>query len=205
MSPACKEDVKPERASVLFIDNFDSFVFNLVDEFARRRCNVEVWRNDISADRALEIAASFAGPKLVVLSPGPGTPAAAGCCVELVRKAPAELPIFGVCLGHQSIVEAFGGEVVRADEIVHGKASGIKHDGRGIFQGLPTPMTVGRYHSLAAGAVPEELEVNAGLGDIVMGVRHVSRPLMGVQFHPESILTPLGGRLIDNVLRMAGT
>ncbi|MCP4677162.1 MAG: aminodeoxychorismate/anthranilate synthase component II [Deltaproteobacteria bacterium] len=194
--------MRHERASVLFIDNFDSFVFNLVDEFARRECNVEVWRNDISADQALEIAAGIAKPKLVVLSPGPGTPAAAGCCAELIRKAPEDLAIFGVCLGHQSIIEAFGGEVVRAGEIVHGKASGIDHDGRGIFEGLPTPMTVGRYHSLAAGAVPEALEITARLGDIVMGVRHVSRPLMGVQFHPESILTPLGGRLIDNVLRM---
>jgi anthranilate synthase component 2 len=191
------------RANVLFIDNFDSFVFNLVDEFARRGAAVEVWRNDTPADRALELIARMPKPKLLVLSPGPGTPASAGSCLELVRRAPNGLPILGVCLGHQSIVEALGGAVVRADRIVHGKASAIEHDGEGLFEGLPSPMAAGRYHSLVAGDVPEELEVSASSGEIVMAVRHRTRPVHGVQFHPESILTPLGGRLVENALEIA--
>ncbi|MCP4605729.1 MAG: aminodeoxychorismate/anthranilate synthase component II [Proteobacteria bacterium] len=192
-----------ERPNVLFIDNFDSFVFNLVDEFARRDCRVEVWRNNISADQALEIAVDLPAPRLIVLSPGPGTPAGAGCCVDLVRKAPFHMPIFGVCLGYQAIAEAFGGEVTRAGEVVHGKASTIVHNKCGLFEGLSSPMTVGRYHSLMAGTVPKELEVTARFEDMVMGLKHTERPIEGVQFHPESILTPLGGKLIDNLLRLA--
>jgi anthranilate synthase component 2 len=189
-------------ASVLFIDNFDSFVFNLVDEFAKRGCSVEVWRNDISSKRALEIALKLSPPRLVVISPGPGRPASAGCSLDLIRCAPSDLAIFGVCLGHQAIVEAFGGTTERAGRIVHGKASKIFHDRQGIFKGLPSPMSVGRYHSLKAGSIPDEIEITARLGDIVMAIRHRKRPVVGVQFHPESILTPLGGGLIDNVLNL---
>jgi len=133
---------------ILVVDNYDSFVFNLVDEFARRGCAVEVWRNDLSADRALQLASALPAPRLVVLSPGPGTPADAGCCTELVRQAPATLPIFGVCLGHQAIIEALGGSVGQSPEIVHGRPFPLTHHGRGLFAGLPSPFAAGRYHSL---------------------------------------------------------
>jgi anthranilate synthase/aminodeoxychorismate synthase-like glutamine amidotransferase len=191
------------RTSVLFIDNYDSFVFNLVDEFARRDCQVQVWRNDLPAPRALALAAELPAPRLVVLSPGPGRPADAGCCVELVRRAPDSLPILGVCLGHQAIVEALGGAVDRAPQIVHGKPAPIEHDGGELFAGLPSPLIAGRYHSLVGSRIPAELAVTARCGDLPMAIAHRHRPVHGVQFHPESILTPRGGELIDNALRLS--
>jgi anthranilate synthase/aminodeoxychorismate synthase-like glutamine amidotransferase len=190
--------------SVLFIDNFDSFVFNLVDEFERYGCAVDVWRNDIPVDTALSLAAAMSAPRLVVLSPGPGTPASAGNNMGIVEAAPADLPVFGVCLGYQSMVEALGGTVGGAPEIVHGKPSPIVHDGTGIFEGLPSPMTAGRYHSLMGTVIPEAFRVTARFGDIVMGIEHRERKVAGVQFHPESILTPYGGLMIKNVIRWAG-
>jgi anthranilate synthase/aminodeoxychorismate synthase-like glutamine amidotransferase len=185
---------------VLFIDNFDSFVFNLVDEFRKRKCRVRVWRNDLGTDRMLALIDGLRRPGLVVLSPGPGTPARSGGCIELLRRMPKGCPVFGVCLGMQLIVEACGGEVGRASHIVHGKSTPLIHDGRGIFDRLPNPMPVGRYHSLAGLVIPGELEVTARSEDVVMAVRHQARPLIGVQFHPESILTPCGGELIENVI-----
>jgi len=190
--------------SVLFIDNFDSFVFNLVDEFERYGCAVDVWRNDIPVDKALALASAMPAPRLVVLSPGPGTPASAGNNLEIIKSAPADLPVFGVCLGYQAMVEALGGTVGRAPEIVHGKPSLIAHDATGIFQGLPSPMTAGRYHSLMGAVIPEAFRVTARFGDIVMGIEHRERKVAGVQFHPESILTPYGGLMIKNVIRWAG-
>jgi len=192
-----------EKVHILFIDNFDSFVFNLVDEFAARGSDVTVWRNDVPASDALGAALKMPAPRLVVLSPGPGLPSEAGCCVDLVRAAPSDLPLFGVCLGHQAIAEAFGGHVVRAPEIVHGKVSQINHCHEGIFAGLDSPLAVGRYHSLAVEHLPVELEVRAWFGELIMGLEHKDRPIVGVQFHPESILTPHGGRLIDNVLSLS--
>lgn len=192
------------RLSMLFIDSFDSFVFNLVDEFERRGARVEVWRNDTPADKVLEIVERLERPRLVVLSPGPGRPEDAGCCLDLIRRAPDGLPLLGVCLGHQAIVEACGGEVGGAARIVHGKASDVDHCGDGIFEGLPAPLTVGRYHSLVGTRIPDVLRVTASLDGEVMAVEHVERPLWGVQFHPESILTPSGGLLIDNVIRLSG-
>lgn len=190
---------------VLFIDNFDSFTFNLVDELRKRGCQVQVWRNDLPAPDALAKAQALPGPRLIVLSPGPGTPAQAGCCVELVRlAAAADLPLLGICLGHQALVEALGGVVGAAPTIVHGKASPVTHDGEGIFAGLPSPLTVGRYHSLAATTVPDALVVRATTGDVVMAVEHRKKRLAGLQFHPESILTPLGGQLLENVIAWAG-
>ncbi|HEY3998233.1 MAG TPA: aminodeoxychorismate/anthranilate synthase component II [Candidatus Xenobia bacterium] len=183
---------------VLFIDNFDSFTFNLVDEFQKRGCEVDVWRNDVSVRQALEMARD-----LVVLSPGPGAPAEAGCCIELIRQGVGKVPMFGVCLGHQAMVEALGGVVGSAGCIVHGKASPVVHDGQGVFAGLPSPMPVARYHSLAASSVPDVLKVTARTGDTVMAVEHRTEKLLGVQFHPESILTPQGGRFLDNVLAWA--
>lgn len=188
------------RANILVIDNFDSFSFNLVDEFASRDCGVDVWRNDITAERALDLALALPAPRLLVLSPGPGSPTGAGCCVELVRRALGHIPIFGVCLGHQILVDALGGQVGRAEAIVHGKSSAIQHDGAGLFRGLPQPFPVGRYHSLAAQTLPDELRETAAFEDTVMAVEHVEVPAWGVQFHPESILTTHGPRLIDNLL-----
>ncbi len=185
---------------VLVIDNFDSFSFNLVDEFARRGAHVEVYRNDVGLERAAALACAS---DLVVLSPGPGGPAEAGCCVDLVRRCAPSVPIFGICLGHQIIVEAFGGRVGRHSQTVHGKASAIDHDATGLFADLPRPLTVGRYHSLVARDLPDELHTTARLGDVAMAVEHRAHKVAGVQFHPESILTPRGGRLIDNVLRWA--
>ena len=187
--------------NVLFIDNFDSFTFNLVDELRKRGCQVDVWRNDLSAEQALALAEAMPAPRMIVLSPGPGAPREAGCCVPLVRLAAGRVPLFGVCLGHQAMVESLGGEVGSAGTIVHGKTSPMVHDGTGVFAGLPSPMAVGRYHSLAALRLPSSLRTTARVGDVVMAVEHVSHKLVGVQFHPESILTPEGGRLLENVMR----
>ncbi|MCC6747784.1 MAG: aminodeoxychorismate/anthranilate synthase component II [Deltaproteobacteria bacterium] len=189
--------------SVLLIDNFDSFSYNLVEELRRRQAEVIVFRNDVPALRALEHLLAQPPPRLLVLSPGPGTPAEAGCCLELARLAEGRVPLFGVCLGHQALVEAFGGVVAFAGEVVHGKASLVEHSGRGLFSGLPSPLRVGRYHSLAATRVPPVLEVTARHGEIVMAVEHSHHPMAGVQFHPESILTPLGGPLMDRLVAWA--
>ena len=189
---------------VVLVDNFDSFTFNLVDEFARRGSTVEVWRNDATPNHLLERARSAPGPSLLVLSPGPGTPADAGCCIELIRLAAGQVPLFGVCLGHQAIIEAFGGVVESAGIILHGKSSPVEHAGSDLFEGLTSPFVVGRYHSLASHALPGELESLAWTGGIVMAVRHRRHPVLGIQFHPESVLTPEGGRIIENVLQWAG-
>ncbi|MBN2718455.1 MAG: aminodeoxychorismate/anthranilate synthase component II [Deltaproteobacteria bacterium] len=192
-----------EKLNVLFIDNFDSFVFNLVDEFEKRDCSVQVWRNDIGVKKALELYHSLGGPALIVLSPGPGSPMDAGCCVELVRTA-VDVPIFGVCLGQQSITEACGGKVVRAGEIVHGKSSMLQIDtGSEMLKGLPNPLSVGRYHSLICQVDEGAFHITARLGDMVMAIEHRERPLKGVQFHPESVLTPEGGIIIDNIMEWA--
>lgn len=187
---------------VLFIDNFDSFTYNLVDEFEKRGAEVLVYRNDLSLDE-LEAVVAREEPALLVISPGPATPARAGVCLEAVRALAGRLPIFGVCLGHQVMVEAFGGRVDRAPLPVHGKASPVEHEGTGLFAGLDSPMAVGRYHSLVGVELPDALAVTGRTGDIVMALRHRTLPLLGVQFHPESILTPTGGLLIENVMRWA--
>lgn len=186
--------------NVLFIDNFDSFSFNLVDDFRKLGCRVEVYRNDLTAPEAMGLALALAPPAMIVLSPGPGAPEQAGCCVDLVRLAEGRIPLFGVCLGHQAIIAALGGEVGYAGEVVHGKARPVTHDGQGIFAGLPQPLWAARYHSLAGVAIPGELCVTARCGDVVMAVAHRHQPLVGVQFHPESILTTRGGRLIERVI-----
>jgi anthranilate synthase/aminodeoxychorismate synthase-like glutamine amidotransferase len=188
---------------VVFIDNFDSFTWNLVDEFARRGAEVEVWRNSVPAPYALDRARG--SPRsLLVLSPGPGTPAESGCCIELVRlAADAGIALFGVCLGLQAMVEAYGGVVSSAGEVVHGKTSPVTHHGGPLFEAVPSPFPVGRYHSLAATVMPECLTAIAVTDRIVMAVAHRTAPQLGVQFHPESILTPDGGRIIENVMRWA--
>lgn len=189
--------------NILFIDNFDSFTFNFVDELRRRGGNVDVWRNTLAADDAFDMAIALPEPRMIVLSPGPGAPSSAGCCGDLVRIAAGRVPILGVCLGHQVIVEVFGGLVGPSGDVVHGKASRVEHAGEGIFRGLPSPFRAGRYHSLAALSVPDSLEVTAWSGALVMAVQHRDLPVAGVQFHPESILTPQGGLLLDAILEWA--
>jgi len=190
---------------VVFVDNFDSFTFNLVDEFAQRGCPVEVWRNSVTAERLLGRAVAAPGPALIVLSPGPGRPADAGCCIELVRLAAGRVPVFGVCLGQQAIVEAFGGEVGPAGELVHGRATSVRHRGGPLFAGIPSPFVAGRYHSLGSRRVAPPLVPLAETDTLVMAVAHATLPVAGVQFHPESILTPEGGTLIGNVIAWASS
>jgi para-aminobenzoate synthetase component 2 len=182
---------------ILLIDNYDSFTYNLAHLFGELGAEVEVRRNDaIDADEAERLA-----PSQLVISPGPGRPADAGATSEIVRRLAPRIPTLGVCLGHQAIVEVFGGEVGRAKTLVHGKASVISHDGLGLFRGLPEDFIAGRYHSLAATSVPEDLDVSARCADgEVMAVRHRELPVDGVQFHPESVLTPVGPDLARNFL-----
>jgi anthranilate synthase/aminodeoxychorismate synthase-like glutamine amidotransferase len=182
---------------VLVIDNYDSFTYNLVQYLGELGAEPEVIRNDkASVAELLERR-----PDRLVISPGPCTPADAGISVEASRAFPeAGVPTLGVCLGHQSMVEAFGGQTIRGEPI-HGKDAEIAHDGRGIFDGIETPLRAGRYHSLVADPeLPPELERSASLGDVVMGVRHRSLPAEGVQFHPESVLTPRGKDILRNFL-----
>jgi anthranilate synthase/aminodeoxychorismate synthase-like glutamine amidotransferase len=182
---------------ILLIDNYDSFTYNLVHLFQELGAEVVVRRNDeITADEAERLA-----PSHLVVSPGPGRPGESGATVEIVRRLAPTTPTLGVCLGHQAIVEAFGGEIGQARRLVHGKASAVSHDGRGIFAGLPPGFQAGRYHSLAATRVPDELEVSATTDDgEVMAVRHRTLAVDGVQFHPESVLTPDGPLLCRNFL-----
>jgi anthranilate synthase/aminodeoxychorismate synthase-like glutamine amidotransferase len=184
-------------SSVLVIDNYDSFTYNLVQYLGELGAEVGVVRNDkatVDELRGLK-------PDRLVVSPGPCTPKEAGISVDAIRAfAEAGTPVLGVCLGHQSLVEAFGGEVIRGDPI-HGKDAEVKHDGRTIYEGLSNPLVAGRYHSLIADPeLPEELELTSTYGDVVMGVRHRELPAEGVQFHPESVLTPHGKRLLANFL-----
>jgi anthranilate synthase/aminodeoxychorismate synthase-like glutamine amidotransferase len=182
---------------ILLVDNYDSFTYNLAHLFGRLGCEVAVRRNDaIDPDEAERLQ-----PSHLVVSPGPGRPGEAGASVPIVRRLAASVPTLGICLGHQVIVEAFGGEVGAAKRLVHGKASSVRHDGRGIFAGLPEEFEAGRYHSLAATAVPSGLEISARCAEgEVMGVRHRSFRVDGLQFHPESVLTPLGPALAKNFL-----
>ncbi|MEK6277857.1 MAG: aminodeoxychorismate/anthranilate synthase component II [Actinomycetota bacterium] len=181
----------------LVIDNYDSFTYNLVQYLGELGAEVEVVRNDrAEVGELLE-----RGADRLVVSPGPCTPREAGISVEAIAAfARHETPVLGVCLGHQSLVEAFGGRTVRGDPI-HGKDAEVEHDGRTIYQGLPSPLVAGRYHSLVADPeLPAELEQTASYGDVVMGVRHRELPAEGVQFHPESVLTPHGKQLLANFL-----
>lgn len=187
---------------ILLIDNYDSFTFNLVHRFGELGVECDVQRNDaLSVDDALA-----GGHQAIVISPGPCTPTEAGISVDLVQAAPPTLPILGVCLGHQAIAAACGGEIVGADEILHGKVDTIQHHGQGVFAELPNPLEATRYHSLVVNRddLPDCLEVVAETASgTIMGVAHRSRPVHGVQFHPESIATPCGHQLLDNFLRIA--
>jgi anthranilate synthase/aminodeoxychorismate synthase-like glutamine amidotransferase len=186
---------------ILLLDNYDSFTYNLAQYLGELGCNVEVHRNDkISVD---EIARRK--PERIVISPGPCTPQDAGICVELVQRLSGKFPILGVCLGHQAIGAAFGGRVIRAPKLFHGKTSKIHHDSKGVFRKLPDPFTATRYHSLIVErkSLPRELAITAETDDgIIMGVRHRRHKLEGVQFHPESVLTESGKQLLQNFLSL---
>ncbi|MBC8468515.1 MAG: aminodeoxychorismate/anthranilate synthase component II [Planctomycetes bacterium] len=187
---------------VLFIDNFDSFTYNLVDDFCKRNCLAKVYRADTALEKLKVLADEFA-PDLLVISPGPGTPDTAGVSLEAAGYFKDKLPIFGVCLGHQVIVQYFGGKIGHAPKPMHGKPSRITHNEKDVFAGVENPLQAGRYHSLVALQVPQCLERTAEYEGIVMGVRHKELPIFGVQFHPESILTPAGGKIIENILSIA--
>jgi para-aminobenzoate synthetase component 2 len=188
---------------LLLIDNYDSFTYNLVQAFLVLGAEVEVHRNDtLNIEDAERLA-----PTHLCISPGPGTPADAGVSMQMIRAFAGRIPVFGVCLGHQSIVEEFGGKVVRAGRLMHGKTSLIRHDGRGLFAGMPEPCEVGRYHSLIAApeSLPAHLEVTAQTAEgEIMGVRHKTLMVEGVQFHPESVLTVEGPKLMENFLAQTG-
>ena len=187
---------------ILVVDNYDSFTWNLVHYLAELGAETRVVRND-----ELSVAESWAlGPEAVLLSPGPCTPNEAGICLGLIESAPQDMPLFGVCLGHQAMGQAFGGDVIRAKSLMHGKTSPIEHEGRSVFAGLPSPFTATRYHSLAVKreTLPEALEVTAWTADgEIMGLAHRTRPIHGVQFHPESIATEHGHALLANFLDLA--
>ena len=184
---------------ILVIDNYDSFTFNLVQYLGELGAEMEVWRNDrITLDEIADKA-----PERIVISPGPCTPAEAGVSVSLIQRFSGQTPILGVCLGHQSIGEAFGGDVVRAPYLMHGKTSRIHHDGEGVFRGVPQDFTATRYHSLIVRkeTLPQPLAITAETDDgLIMGLRHREHPTFGVQFHPESILTGDGKKLLANFL-----
>jgi para-aminobenzoate synthetase component II len=190
---------RPRR--ILVVDNYDSFVFNLVQYLAQLGAQCTVVRNDAVE---LDAVSTYDG---VLLSPGPGTPEKAGVCVELVHRSEGRVPVLGVCLGHQAIAAAYGGVVERAPELLHGKTSEVEHDGVGVLAGLPSPFTATRYHSLAVrpDSVPDQLEVTARTaGGVIMALRHRDLPIEGVQFHPESVLTEGGHRLLANWLVACG-
>jgi anthranilate synthase/aminodeoxychorismate synthase-like glutamine amidotransferase len=185
---------------ILMIDNYDSFTFNLVQYLEQMGEEVRVYRNDkITCDGVRRLK-----PEAIVLSPGPCSPREAGVTVDVIREFSESVPLLGICLGHQSIGFAFGGEVVRADRIMHGKVSPVEHDGKTVFAGLPNPFTAGRYHSLVVrpGSLPDCLEVSARTAEgEIMGLRHKRYPVEGVQVHPESVLTPQGKRILRNFLK----
>jgi anthranilate synthase/aminodeoxychorismate synthase-like glutamine amidotransferase len=197
------------ESMVFVLDNYDSFTYNLVQYLGELGAEVEVYRNDELTVEQVEAMK----PERILLSPGPCTPGEAGILVPLIRAMAGKAPILGVCLGHQAIGEAFGGNVVRAEHLMHGKTSAVEHDGKGIFASLPTPLTCTRYHSLIVeeDSLPAELAVTARTaekvgggkkGSVIMGLRHRSLPIEGVQFHPESVLTEGGHQMIRNFLDM---
>lgn len=189
-------------ADILLLDNFDSFTYNLVDQLRTFGHQVTIYRNNVPADTLIARLQQMENPVLM-LSPGPGAPSEAGCMPELLQQLRGRLPIIGICLGHQAIVEAYGGHVGQAGEILHGKASAIRHDDRGMFAGLSNPLPVARYHSLVGSNIPAELTINATFNDMVMAVRDDANRVCGFQFHPESILTSQGARLLEQTLAWA--
>lgn len=183
-------------ANILFLDNFDSFTYNLVDQFRVLGHQVKVYRNDCDLEQIVQTALNTPNTVLA-LSPGPGTPQEAGILLPLIQRLKNTIPIIGICLGHQALIEVFGGKVVHAGEVLHGKVSKINHDGQAMFRDITNPMSVARYHSLMGSELPGELIVNADYNGIVMAIRHRNLPICGFQFHPESILTVQGSKLLE--------
>ena len=186
------------KPNILFVDNFDSFTFNLVESFERLGCEIKVLRNTADAETILALAVEQSA--LIVLSPGPGTPSEAGCCLELIERAKGRVPLLGICLGHQAIVQQAGGAVVRAREPVHGKASLLAHDSQGPMRGLESPLAVGRYHSLCTRDLPPRFQVHAELEGMAMAFSDAQALQVGLQFHPESVLTLRGDAILRNVI-----
>jgi len=184
--------------SVLMIDNHDSFTFNIVEALERLGASVRTVRNGIAVQEAFDQAMDCEA--MILISPGPGRPEDAGCCIELIRLAKGKVPLFGVCLGQQAMVLEAGGEVARAPHAVHGKASLLEHDGQGPFAGLPSPIKVGRYHSLATPNPPPRFRVHGSIDGMAMAISDPAAKQVGVQFHPESVLSPMGQRILANVL-----
>lgn len=189
-------------ANILFIDNIDSFTYNLVDQLRNSQHHVTIYRNTIPADVIVEKLSQMQNP-ILMLSPGPGAPSEAGCMPELLKRLKGKLPIIGICLGHQAIVESYGGSIVPAGDILHGKASLIEHDEQAMFKGLPNPLPVARYHSLKGENIPKTLTINALCNNIVMAVRNDEDRVCGFQFHPESILTIQGVKLLEQTIEWA--
>ncbi|MDG2948983.1 aminodeoxychorismate/anthranilate synthase component II [Exercitatus varius] len=182
-------------ATIVFLDNFDSFTYNLVDQFRTLGHQVKIYRNDCDLDLLEKMCRE--PDTILALSPGPGTPTEAGNMLPLIQRVKNSVPIIGICLGHQALIEAFGGKVVHAGEVLHGKVSKIQHDNQAMFAGLQNPMPVARYHSLMGSDLPEELIVNANYNGIVMAIRHCDLPICAFQFHPESLLTVQGSKLLE--------
>ncbi|WP_194439517.1 aminodeoxychorismate/anthranilate synthase component II [Vibrio fluminensis] len=189
-------------ANIVFIDNFDSFTYNLVDQFRSLGHEVTIYRNHIAAESIEQAVLELPNP-VVLLSPGPGAPAEAGCMPALIQRLKGKVPIIGICLGHQAIVEAYGGKVAGAGEIVHGKVSMMEHQNHAIYQGLPSPLAIARYHSLVATKVSDSLTVTAEVDGLVMSVVQEQDKVCGFQFHPESIMTTYGATLLANAIEWA--
>lgn len=189
-------------ANLVFVDNFDSFTYNLVDQFRSLGHHVTIYRNHIAA-AVIEEAISKLESPVVVLSPGPGAPSEAGCMPELIQRLKGKVPMIGICLGHQAIVEAYGGTVAGAGDIVHGKVSMMAHQNHAAYQGLPSPIAIARYHSLVATSVPESLKITAEVDGLVMSVVNEEDKVIGFQFHPESIMTTQGANLLANTIHWA--
>lgn len=189
-------------ANIVFIDNFDSFTYNLVDQFRSLGYSVKIYRNNIPAETIEQAVNELENP-VVLLSPGPGAPSEAGSMPELILRMKGKVPMIGICLGHQAIVEAYGGTVAGAGEIIHGKVSMMEHQNHAIYQNLPSPLAIARYHSLVATKVPESLTITAEVDDLVMSVVHEEDKVCGFQFHPESIMTTYGATLLANAIEWA--
>ena len=189
-----------QAMKLYLLDNFDSFTYNLVDQFRSLGFDVVIYRNDVSADYLAQKLLNETQPSALVLSPGPGAPHEAGCMMELIGKVAGKVPMLGICLGHQAMVEYYGGKVERAPFVVHGKASPTIHNDDGVFANLPSPLPVARYHSLVATKVPDCLDVIATTDNMPMAILHDAHKVVGFQFHPESILTTLGSQLLTQTL-----
>ncbi|OOF60314.1 aminodeoxychorismate/anthranilate synthase component II [Rodentibacter pneumotropicus] len=183
-------------ANILFLDNFDSFTYNLVDQFRVLGHQVKIYRNDCDLEQLIEIALNTP-ETILALSPGPGTPTEAGILLPLIERLKDKIPIIGICLGHQALIQAFGGKVIHAGEVLHGKVSKITHDERAMFKDIVNPMPVARYHSLMGQDLPQEFVINAEYNGIIMAIRHRELPICSFQFHPESILTVQGAQLLQ--------